>query len=174
MTELSQVRGQTNNSSARPQGIKKKEEERLGPPSGARPRRRARRRAPGCRVCHGARPGTARTSNVAPPHPTSSCGPTTCRKTCWGRGQGSRRTRPMRQKLTLGTWNVTSLWGKEPEHVREVGRYQLDLVRLTSMHSLCSGTVLLDGGWTRNLRYEPYRKYTGVICARVWIFDDAV
>ena len=35
-------------------------------------------------------------------------------------GQGSRRTRPERQKLALGTWNVTSLWGKEPELVREV------------------------------------------------------
>ncbi|XP_054456755.1 sodium- and chloride-dependent betaine transporter-like [Anoplopoma fimbria] len=38
-------------------------------------------------------------------------------------GQGSRRTRPGRQKLALGTWNVTSLWGKEPELVREVERY---------------------------------------------------
>lgn len=63
-------------------------------------------------------------------------------------GQGSRRTRPGRQKLALGTWNVTSLWGKEPELVREVERYQLDLVGLTSTHSLSSGTVLLDKGWT--------------------------
>ncbi|KAK0156273.1 Craniofacial development protein 2 [Merluccius polli] len=62
--------------------------------------------------------------------------------------QGSRRTRPERQKLALGTWNVTSLWGKEPELVREVERYQLDLVGLTSTHSLSSGTVLLDRGWT--------------------------
>ncbi|XP_033991643.1 solute carrier family 22 member 7-like [Trematomus bernacchii] len=36
--------------------------------------------------------------------------------------------RPGRQKLALGTWNVTSLGGKEPELVREVERYQLDLV----------------------------------------------
>uniref|UniRef100_A0A8C5FFM2 Endonuclease/exonuclease/phosphatase domain-containing protein n=1 Tax=Gadus morhua TaxID=8049 RepID=A0A8C5FFM2_GADMO len=78
-------------------------------------------------------------------------------ETRWGRvrshmggseGQGSRRTRPGRQKLALGTWNVTSLRGKEPELVREVERYQLDLVGLTSMHSLSSGTVLLDRGWT--------------------------
>ena len=32
--------------------------------------------------------------------------------------------------------------------MREVERYQLDLVGLTSMHSLGSGTVLLDRGWT--------------------------
>ena len=75
-------------------------------------------------------------------------GPTTCR-TRWGRvcchmgggeSQGSRQTRPERQKLAL--------WGKEPELVREVERYQLDLVGLTSTHSLSSGTVLLDRGWT--------------------------
>lgn len=63
-------------------------------------------------------------------------------------GQGPRRTRPGRQSLALGTWNVTSLWGKEPELVREMERYQLDLVGLTSTHSLCSGTALLDRGWT--------------------------
>ena len=32
--------------------------------------------------------------------------------------------------------------------MREVERYQLDLVGLTSKHSLSSGTVLLDRGWT--------------------------
>ena len=49
-------------------------------------------------------------------------------------GQGPRRTRPGQQTLALGTWNVTSLWGKEPELVREVERYRLDLVGLTSTH----------------------------------------
>ncbi|XP_045911628.1 uncharacterized protein LOC123974779 [Micropterus dolomieu] len=126
-----------------------------GPPSGARLRGRARRRAPGGRVCHGARPGSARRSNVAPPSP--SFGPTIHRKIRRGRvrchmggseGQGPRRTRPGQQRLALGTWNVTSLWGKEPELVREMERYQLDLMGLTSTHSLSSGTVLLDRGWT--------------------------
>ena len=80
-----------------------------------------------------------------PPAPSSSCGPTTCRKTHWGptgvchmggrRGQGSRQTRPERQKLALGAWNITSLWGKEPELVKEVERYQVDLVGLTSTQS---------------------------------------
>ena len=32
--------------------------------------------------------------------------------------------------------------------MREVERYQLDLVGLTPMHSLSSGTILLDRGWT--------------------------
>lgn len=36
-----------------------------------------------------------------------------------------------------GLWyNVTLQVGKEPELVREVGRYQLDIVGLSSMHSL--------------------------------------
>lgn len=40
------------------------------------------------------------------------------------------------QRLVTGTWNITSLAGKEPELVREVERYQLDMVSL------------LDRGWT--------------------------
>jgi len=40
------------------------------------------------------------------------------------------------------------LAGKEPELVREVDRYQLDRVGLTSMHTTCSGTKLLERGWT--------------------------
>ena len=40
--------------------------------------------------------------------------------------------------LAMGTWNVTSLGGKEPELVREVEQYRLEIVGLTSMHSLDS------------------------------------
>ncbi|TWW71634.1 EARP-interacting protein [Takifugu flavidus] len=47
-----------------------------------------------------------------------------------------------------GTWNVTSLMGKEPELVREVEKFRLDIVGLTSTHSKGSGTSLLEGGWT--------------------------
>ncbi|KAK3561454.1 hypothetical protein QTP86_002818 [Hemibagrus guttatus] len=52
------------------------------------------------------------------------------------------------ENLTFGTWNVTSLGGKEPELVREVERYQLEIVGLASTHSLGSGTQLLERGWT--------------------------
>ena len=52
------------------------------------------------------------------------------------------------RQLVLGTWNVTSLAGKEPELVREVERYQLDMVGLTSLHGIGSGTKLLERGWT--------------------------
>ena len=86
-----------------------------------------------------------------------SRGPTTCRAIQQGRvhchqgGSESRRrqlTGPGQHRLSLGTWNVTKLAGKEPELVREVERYQLDLVGLTSTHSVGSGTELLDRGWT--------------------------
>ena len=65
---------------------------------------------------------------------------------------GGRRRRPWRsdprlQKLGLGTWNVTSLVGKEPELVREVEKFRLDIVGLTSTHSKGSGS-LLERGWT--------------------------
>ncbi|KAK0132400.1 Craniofacial development protein 2 [Merluccius polli] len=52
------------------------------------------------------------------------------------------------QKLALGTWNVSSLVGKEPELVREVEKFRLDIVGLTSTHSKGSGTSLLERGWT--------------------------
>ncbi|TWW77030.1 hypothetical protein D4764_12G0004200 [Takifugu flavidus] len=51
-------------------------------------------------------------------------------------------------KLALGTWNVTSLMGKEPELMREVEVFRLDIVGLTSTHSKGSGTSLLGRGWT--------------------------
>ncbi|TWW80939.1 hypothetical protein D4764_01G0007540 [Takifugu flavidus] len=47
-----------------------------------------------------------------------------------------------------GTWNVTSLVGKEPELVREVEKFRLDIVGLTSTHGKGSGTSLLERGWT--------------------------
>ena len=62
--------------------------------------------------------------------------------------RGVGRTAPGRQRLTLGTWNVTTLVGKEPDLVREVERYGLDLVGLTSTHSKGSGTKVLDKGYS--------------------------
>ncbi|KAI3352391.1 hypothetical protein L3Q82_005183 [Scortum barcoo] len=64
------------------------------------------------------------------------------------RGRGPRRPNPWNKTLAIGTWNVTSLGGKEPELVREVERYRLEIVGLTSTHSLGSGTQLLERGWT--------------------------
>ncbi|TWW77681.1 hypothetical protein D4764_12G0010710 [Takifugu flavidus] len=65
-----------------------------------------------------------------------------------GRRQGPWQSDPQLQKLALRTWNVTSLMGKEPELVREVEKFQLDIVGLTSTHSKGSGTSLLKKGWT--------------------------
>ena len=70
-------------------------------------------------------PGTAQNNDMGPP----------------SRG-------PRLLKLALGTWNVTSLVGKEPELVREVEKFWLDIVSLTSTHSKGSGTSLLERGWT--------------------------
>ncbi|KAI3368478.1 hypothetical protein L3Q82_025493 [Scortum barcoo] len=61
---------------------------------------------------------------------------------------GLERPNPWTKTLAIGTWNVTSLGGKEPELVREVERYRLEIVGLTSTHSLGSGTQLLERGWT--------------------------
>ncbi|KAK3525845.1 hypothetical protein QTP70_010916 [Hemibagrus guttatus] len=124
------------------------------PHPGARPGVGAHRRVPGGRVfACGTLLGTARRKDVGPP----SHRPTTCRKEHKGpvqrvlgssHGRGPRRPKPWTKNLAFGTWNVTSLGGKEPELVREVEQYQLDIVRLASTHSLGSGTQLLERGWT--------------------------
>ncbi|KAK3568204.1 hypothetical protein QTP86_000221 [Hemibagrus guttatus] len=62
-------------------------------------------------------------------------------------GRGPRRPKPWTKNLAFGTWNVTSLLGGF-ELVREVEWYRLEIIRLASMHSLCSGTQLLERGWT--------------------------
>uniref|UniRef100_A0A3B3QCK7 Endonuclease/exonuclease/phosphatase domain-containing protein n=1 Tax=Paramormyrops kingsleyae TaxID=1676925 RepID=A0A3B3QCK7_9TELE len=102
---------------------------------------------------HGAWSGTARTRHVGPP----SNGLTTYKRGHRGRvqselGSGQRRgpwrSDPRLQKLALGTWNVTSLMGKEPELVCEFVKFRLDIVGLTSTHGLGFGTSFLKGGWT--------------------------
>ncbi|KAK3575378.1 hypothetical protein QTP86_025782 [Hemibagrus guttatus] len=126
----------------------------LWPHPGARPWVGARRRAPGGRVfACGTRPGTAQRKDVGPPSRT----PTTRRKEHKGpvqhvlgssHGRGPRRPKPWTKNLAFGTWNVTSLGGKEPELVREVERHRLEIVGLSSTHSLGSGTRLLKRGWS--------------------------
>ncbi|KAK3551449.1 hypothetical protein QTP70_017426, partial [Hemibagrus guttatus] len=117
----------------------------------------------------GTRPGTARRNDVGPP----SRRPTTRRKEhkgpvqCVlgsGHGRGPRRPKPWTKKLAFGTWNVTSLGGKEPELVREVERYRLEIVGLASTHSLGSGTQLLERGWTLFFYGVPHgeRRQAGV------------
>ncbi|KAK3525108.1 hypothetical protein QTP86_016265 [Hemibagrus guttatus] len=141
-----------------------------GPHPGARPGVGARRRAPGGRVfACGTRPGTARRNDVGPP----SHRPTTRRKEhkgpvqCVlgsGHGRGPRRPKPWTKNLAFGIWNVTSLRGKEPELVREVERYWLEIVGLASTHSLGSGTQLLERGWTLFYSGVPHgeRRRAGV------------
>ncbi len=89
---------------------------------------------------------------MAGPLPTGS-GRAQPKGATWGRlpvgsppagGTVRGRTR----KLALGTWNVTSLAGKEPEIVREVERFRLEIVGITFTHGWGSGTTLLERGWT--------------------------
>ncbi|TWW57306.1 hypothetical protein D4764_07G0000250 [Takifugu flavidus] len=115
----------------------------------AKPGAGARWRAPGGQAyVHEARPGPARTSYVDTP---ISSGPTTHRRSMKGLvqcGLGSGRSDPRLWKLAFGTWNITSLAGKELELLGEVERYRLDMVGLTSTHIVASGTQVFEGGWT--------------------------
>ena len=82
-------------------------------------------------------------------------GPVQCGLGCSSR-QRPWRFDPRLQKLACGTWNVTSLVGKELELVEEVERFRLDIVGLTSTHSIGSGTQVLERGWSLS--------YAGVAC----------
>ncbi|KAK3573020.1 hypothetical protein QTP86_012243 [Hemibagrus guttatus] len=143
---------------------------------GARPRVGARRRVPGGRVfACGTRPGTAQRKDVGSPsrRPTNRRkehkGPVQC-VLCSSHGRGPRRPKPWTKNLAFGTWNVTSLEGKEPELVREVERYWLEIVGLASTHSLGSGTQLLERGWTLFFSGVPHgersRAGVGLLIAR--------
>ncbi|TWW60990.1 hypothetical protein D4764_05G0010800 [Takifugu flavidus] len=62
-----------------------------------------------------------------------------------GQAQPKEATWDPPPKLALGTWNVPSLMGNEPELVCEFEKFRLDIVSLTSMGSR---TSLLKRGWT--------------------------
>ena len=47
----------------------------------------------------------------------------------------------------FGTWNVTSLTGKEPELVDEAIRYRLDIVGVSSTKRKGNGTLVLNKRW---------------------------
>ncbi|XP_070407391.1 craniofacial development protein 2-like isoform X1 [Nothobranchius furzeri] len=139
----------TKSRSTRPRGLPRSH-------PGAKPGVGARERAPGgWAFAHRARPGPARTGYMG----SSNCGPTTRRRNMKGMvqcGSGGRprrepwRSDPRTRKLVIGTWNVTSLARKEQELVAEVERYRLDIVGLTSTHSIGSGTQVLERCWTRS------------------------
>ncbi|KAK3506606.1 hypothetical protein QTP70_011019 [Hemibagrus guttatus] len=127
-----------------------------GPQPGARPVVGACRRAPGGRVfACGTRLGTAQRNDVGPP----SRRPTTRRKEHKGpvqcalgssHGRGPQRPKPWTKNLAFGTWNVTSLGGKEPELVREVERSRLEIVGLfSSLQAAMSHSISLQRFYTR-------------------------
>lgn len=110
-------------------------------------------RALGGQIFHVAQLGTAQRTFVAT---TPSRGHITYGKNSWGqvyyqKGGNEDRwyqwTGPGWQTLALGTWSVTSLRGKEPELVRDIHHYRLDMVGLPSTRSISTGTKPLDWGW---------------------------
>ncbi|KAK3563871.1 hypothetical protein QTP86_004810 [Hemibagrus guttatus] len=87
-------------------------------------------------------------------------------------GGGPGDPKPWTKNLAFGTWNVTSLGGKEPELVREVERYRLEIVGLASTHSLGSGTQLLERAPQLShhvLEFSPVNER--VVSLRLWAGD---
>ncbi|CAF3749773.1 unnamed protein product [Rotaria sp. Silwood1] len=50
-------------------------------------------------------------------------------------------------KMKIGTWNVTSLTGKEFELIEEAKKYQLDILGISSTKRKGQGTLALNNGW---------------------------
>jgi exonuclease III len=79
--------------------------------------------------------------------------------TCLGEGLGEAPCRPgthggsqhpdrqRRRVVQVGTWNVTSLFGKEKELVEEAIRYRLEIVGVSSTKRKGNGQLVLDHGW---------------------------
>ncbi len=68
-----------------------------------------------------------------------------------GRWSKARATTTRSSIMETGSWDMEchlTGGGKEPELVREVERYRLEIVGLTSTHSLGSGAQLLEKGGT--------------------------
>ncbi|KAI3377385.1 hypothetical protein L3Q82_008575 [Scortum barcoo] len=114
----------------------------------------ARRLVAGQSLPTGPGQGSARNGDVGPP---SSRLTTHSRKVHEGpvqcglgssRGRGPRTTQSLDQNSGNRDMECHLAGGKEPELVREVERYRLEIVGLTSTHSLGSGTQLLERGWT--------------------------
>ncbi|KAI3367859.1 hypothetical protein L3Q82_026691 [Scortum barcoo] len=107
----------------------------MGPHPGARPGVGALRRAPGGRVfAHGTRPGSAFEMATWARLPVGS---PPCRKVYEG------------ARCNVGHGMSPHWGGRSLSFVREVERYRLEIVGLTSStHSLGSGTQLLERGWT--------------------------
>ncbi|KAK3538143.1 hypothetical protein QTP70_032395 [Hemibagrus guttatus] len=94
----------------------------------------------------------------------------------WSQAPGSQRcTKPVMgggpgdpnpgQRIWLLGHGMSPHWGgKEPELVREVERYRLEIVGLASTHNLGSGTQLLERGWTLFFSGVPHgeRRRAGV------------
>ena len=106
----------------------------LGPPTGARPGGRVRQRASGGRTfAHGKRwRGTPR-----PWAHHLQVGPK-------GSGAKSFGWQPKAGTSVVRSWAA----GKEPELVREVVKFRLDIDGLNSTHGKGSRTSLLERGWT--------------------------
>ncbi|KAI3368327.1 hypothetical protein L3Q82_008033 [Scortum barcoo] len=64
------------------------------------------------------------------------------------RGGGPRRPNPLDQNSGNRDMECHLAGGRSLSSVREVERYRLEIVGLTSTHSLGSGTQLLEIGWT--------------------------
>ena len=80
--------------------------------------------------------------------------------------QGQWQSDPRSLKLAIRTWNITSMMEKEPELVREVERYWLDIVGLTSTYSSGLGTGSLERSWS--LFYAKFSQVEGR--EQVWAY----
>ncbi|CAF3932499.1 unnamed protein product [Rotaria sp. Silwood1] len=85
----------------------------------------------------------------------ASDSPANCPRIHRGKARCSKSTsstiqqqkRQHQHKINIGTWNVTSLTGKEIELAEEAQKYTLDILGISSTKRKGKGSLILNNGW---------------------------
>ncbi|CAF1534892.1 unnamed protein product [Adineta ricciae] len=80
-------------------------------------------------------------------HPSTYGGKARCPKGTFSTNNHRKRQQQRKYKTNIGTWNVTSLNGKEVEVVEEAQKYHLDILGISSTKRKGKGSITLNNGW---------------------------
>ncbi|CAF4583492.1 unnamed protein product, partial [Rotaria sp. Silwood2] len=79
-------------------------------------------------------------------HSSTHEGTARCLKDTFSTNKHRKRQQQHQHKINIGTWNVTSLTGKEMEVVEEAQKYHLDILGISSTKRKSKGSLTLNNG----------------------------